>query len=136
MESPMSSSNTILNKLKSMTRNVIAIKKLEKNIEAYNVEGNSERNILCLTEFDNKAHIKVSNKWAKILKMKPHIMDALVELTEESNKNVEELDGDQENNANPIVSMNQDVHLPKMFAPFKDKKQGWNDQNVMEELVL
>ena len=53
--------------------------------------------------------------------MKPHIMDALVELTEESNKNVEELDGDQENNANPIVSMNQDVHLPKIFAPFRDK---------------
>ena len=55
MESPMSSSNTILNKLKSMTRNVIAIKKLEKDIEAYNVEGNGERNILCLTEFYNKA---------------------------------------------------------------------------------
>ena len=38
-----------------MTTNIIAIKKLEKNIEAYNVEDNSERNILCLTEFDNKA---------------------------------------------------------------------------------
>ena len=64
--------------------------------------------------------------------MKPHIMNALVELTEESNKNFEELDGDQEKNANPIDSMNQDVHLPKMFAPFRDKKQGWNDQNVKE----
>ena len=62
MESPTFSSNTILNKLKSMTRNVIAIKKLEKNIEAYNVEGNGERYILCLTEFDNKAQIKVTNK--------------------------------------------------------------------------
>ena len=49
-------------------------------------------------------------------------MDALVELVEESNINVEALDGDQEYNANPIVSINQDVHLPKMFAPFRDKK--------------
>ena len=32
--------------------------------------------------------------------------------------------------------MNQDVHLPKMFAPFRDKKRGWNDQNVKEQLVL
>ena len=100
------------------------------------MEGNGEINILCLNEFDIMAQIEVTNKWAKIFKMKPHIKDALVELTEESNKNVEELDGDQENNANPIVSMNQDVHLPKMFAPFRDKKRGWNDQNVKEQLVL
>ena len=63
-------------------------------------------------------------------------MDALVELAEESNINVEAWDEDQEYNANPIVSINQDVHLPKMFAPFRDKKRGWNDQNVKEQLVL
>ena len=47
-------------------------------------------------------------------------MDALVELAEESNINVEALDGDKEYNANRLVSINQDEHLPKMFAPFRD----------------
>ena len=55
-------------------------------------------------------------------------------------ENVNEMDHMAEEEVNQINTFKSEthkgVHLPKLFAPFKDKNAGWNDQNVKEELVL
>ena len=69
----------------------------------------------------------VSEGIAKNLEKKPHLVDALLELFESSN-------GVQISEQK--LASNKQLHLPKLFAPYKDKRRGWNITAVREQAIL
>ena len=66
--------------LKEMTSRVIADKVFAKAVEDYGE--NTKRNVLVVTEFDNKSEIIVSNKVAKKLGRNSELVKAIKELFE------------------------------------------------------
>ena len=112
--------------LKEKTNKVIADKVFGKAIIDYGER--SRRNVLVVTEFENRAEIIVSNNIAKKLEKKPKLVEALQELFEL--RNDEEVQDDYS-----IVS-NRGIHLPKLSVPFKDVSRGWNNDMVVDQTTL
>ena len=69
----------------------------------------------------------VSSRIGKKLEKKPELVDALLELFENS---------EEEELCEQTIVSNKEIHLPKLFAPFKDKSRGWRDQAVKEQATL
>ena len=116
--------SAIRQKLKTLTNHVQEDGKLRKTLEAYVESG---REIICVTKFNNQEEIMVSEGIAKNLEKKPHLVDALLELFESSN-------GVQISEQK--LASNKQLHLPKLFAPYKDKRRGWNIHAVREQAIL
>ena len=116
-------SHSISNKI--LTSHVLEDAKLKKALEVY-VEVGS-RDVICVSKFDNKDVVMVSSRIGEKLETKPHLVDALLELFENS---------DEEELSEQRLVSNKELHLPKLFAPFKDKSRGWKDQAVKEQAIL
>ena len=112
--------------LKEMTRQVIADKMFGKAIEDYGEK--SKRNVLVVTEFDNRTDVIVSANIARKLENKPELVKALTELFE--------LENDDENDEDYSLLAHKRFHLPKLAVPFKDIERGWNSDLVSDQATL
>ena len=116
--------SAIRQKLRTLINHVQEDGKLRKTLEAYVESG---REIICVTRFNNQEEIMVSERIAIKLETRPDLVDALLELFESS-------DGVQISEQK--LATNKQLHLPKLFAPFKDKSRGWNIHAVREQAIL
>ena len=112
--------------LKEKTSEVIADKVFGKAIEDYGEK--SRKNVLVVTEFKNRAEVIVSTNIARKLEKRPELAKALQELFESGN------DGQEEDDYS-LVS-NRSIHFPKLLAPFKNIKRGWNNDVVIDQTTL
>ena len=92
--------------LKEKTSEVIADKVFGKAIEDYGEK--SKRNVLVVTEFENRAEVIVSTNIARKLEKRPELVKALQELFESGN------DGQEEDDYS-LVS-NRSIHFPKLAS--------------------
>ena len=97
--------------IKILTSQVQEDGKLKKVIEAYIEEGG--RDLICITKFDGQQEIMVSSRIGQKLQKSPHLVHALVLLFGES----------EEPETKQTLASNKEPHLPKLFAPFKDKRR-------------
>ena len=68
----------------------------------------------------------VSSRIGQKLQKSPHLVHALVLLFGES----------EEPETKQTLASNKELHLPKLFAPFKDKRRGWHIGTVREQAIL
>ena len=97
--------------IKILTSQVQEDGKLKRVIEAYVEEGG--RDLICITKFDGQQEIMVSSRIGQKLQKSPHLVHALVLLFGES----------EEPETKQTLASNKELHLPKLFAPFKDKRR-------------
>ena len=108
--------------IKILTSQVQEDGKLKRVIEAYVEEGG--RDLICITKFDGQQEIMVSSRIGQKLQKSPHLVHpvhALVLLFGES----------EETETKQTFASNKELHLPKLFAPFKDKRRGWHIGTAM-----
>jgi len=67
-----------------------------------------------------------SSRIRQKLQKSPHLVHALVLLFGES----------EEPETKQTLASNKELHLPKLFAPFKDKRRGWHIGTVREQAIL
>ena len=111
--------------IKILTSQVQEDGKLRRVIEAYVEEGG--RDLICITKFDGQQEIMVSSRIGQKLQKSPHLVHALVLLFGEETEETE---------TKQTLASNKELHLPKLFAPFKDKRRGWHIGTVREQAIL
>ena len=110
--------------IKILTSQVQEDGKLKRVIEAYVEEGG--RDLICITKFDGQQEIMVSSRIGQKLQKSPHLVHALVLLFGEC----------EETETKQTLASNKELHLLKLFAPFKDKSGGWHIGTVREQAIL
>ena len=86
------------------------------------------RDLIYITKFDGKEETMVSSRIGQKLQKSPHLVHpvhALVLLFGES----------EETETKQTFASNKELHLPKLFAPFKDKRRGWHIGTVREQAI-
>ena len=111
--------------IKILTSQVQEDGKLKRVIEAYVEEGG--RDLICITKFDGQQEIMVSSRIGQKLQKSPNLVHALVLLFGEETEEPE---------TKQTLASNKELHLPKLFAPFKDKRRGWHIGTVREQAIL
>ena len=106
--------------IKILTSQVQEDGKLKRVIEAYVEEGG--RDLICITKFDGQQEIMVSSRIGQKLQKSPNLVHALVLLFGEETEEPE---------TKQTLASNKELHLPKLFAPFKDKRRGWHIGTAM-----
>ena len=114
--------------LKKMLAEVVADKKFCKAMTCY-VEDDS-RDLFSVTVFNGKAQFSASPKVAKLMEDHPDVLGALKEVFEKK------LVVEEEVVEKPELKIVEDVALPLLFAPFKDKTRGWTIDNVEVQLTV
>ena len=125
--------NIIKSKLKQKYDEVVADKVLLKALQSYTDKG--QRNVLVITEFDGKINIKGSKNLIAGLRGSPELEYSLHQVFELSTRVADE-DLEHEKGEKGVYSLYNDLKLPKLFAPFKDKERGWNAKNVEMQALL
>ena len=111
--------------IKILTSQVQEDGKLKRVIEAYVEEGG--RDLICITKFDGQQEIMVSSRIGQKLQKSPNLVHALVLLFGEETEEPE---------TKQTLASNKELHLPKLFAPLKDKRRGWHIGTVREQAIL
>ena len=92
---------------------------------------------MAVTEFGGKVDIQGSKRVIAALKGNPELEYSLHKLFDILNEVLEdEIEDGEVNDDSEVASLNTDVTLPKLFAPFKDKSRGWTVKKVEQQALL
>ena len=123
MPTPPATELSTANKLKEQLGKVVADNVLKKALKTYVNKG--QRSLLAVTEFGGKVNIQGSKKVIAALKGNPELEYSLHKLFDILNEvSEDEIEDGEVNDDSEVASLNTDVTLPKLFAPFKDKSRG------------